>query len=99
LRSVAVQVLSEPENCQDTGFKLRAGARVRVQVSAGIVMGAGSRKNHDKQLTHIVRVRFRFYCFFFIAIRVVVLMKFDLLSVYFSLSFLNCVASFLFSFP
>jgi hypothetical protein len=27
-----------------------------MQVSAGFVMGAGCRKNHDKQLTHIVRV-------------------------------------------
>jgi hypothetical protein len=35
---------------------LRIGAGVRVQVLAGIVMGAGCRKNHDKQLTHIVRV-------------------------------------------
>jgi len=35
---------------------LRIGAGVRVQVSAVFVMGAGSRKNHDKQLTHIVRV-------------------------------------------
>ena len=33
-----------------------AKADVRVQVLAGIVMGAGCRKNHDKQLTHIVRV-------------------------------------------
>jgi len=56
LRSVAVQAVSEPEDCQDAGFKLRAGARVRVQISAGFVMGAGCRKNHDKQLTHIVRV-------------------------------------------
>jgi hypothetical protein len=30
-RSVAVQFVSEPENCQDAGFKLRADARVRVQ--------------------------------------------------------------------
>ena len=28
---------------------------------AGSVMGAGCRKNHDKQLTHIVRVMLRFY--------------------------------------
>jgi hypothetical protein len=55
-RSVAVQTVSEPENCQDAGFILRAGARVRVQVLTGFVMGAGCRKNHDKQLTHIVRV-------------------------------------------
>jgi hypothetical protein len=35
---------------------LQAGARVRMQVLAGFVMGAGCCKNHDKQLTHIVRV-------------------------------------------
>jgi hypothetical protein len=33
-------------------------ARVRLQVSAGFVMGVPC-KNHDKQLTHIVRVIFR----------------------------------------
>jgi len=27
-----------------------------MQVLVGFVMGAGCRKNHDKQLTHIVRV-------------------------------------------
>jgi len=31
-----------------------------MQVLAGFVMGAGCRKNHDKQLTHIVRVIVRF---------------------------------------
>jgi hypothetical protein len=55
-RSVAVQPVPEQENCHGAGFILRAGARVRVQVSAGFVMGAGCRKNHDEQLTHIVRV-------------------------------------------
>jgi len=39
--SVAVQFVSEPEICQGAGFILRAGARVRVQVSAGFVLGAG----------------------------------------------------------
>jgi len=29
-RSVAIQVVSEPEICQGAGFKLRADARVRV---------------------------------------------------------------------
>jgi hypothetical protein len=33
-------------------------ARIRVQVAAGFVMGVPC-KNHDKQLTHIVRVIFR----------------------------------------
>ena len=39
-RSVAVQAVPEPENCHGAGFILRAGARVRVQVSAGFVLGA-----------------------------------------------------------
>ena len=30
-RSVAVQAVSEPEICQDAGFRLRADARVRVE--------------------------------------------------------------------
>ena len=30
-RSVAVQIVSEPESCQGAGFQLRADARVRVQ--------------------------------------------------------------------
>ena len=40
-RSVAVQAVPEPENCHGAGFKLRAGERVRVQVSAEFVLGAG----------------------------------------------------------
>jgi hypothetical protein len=40
-RSVAVQAVSETENCHGAGFILRAGARVRVQVSAGFVLRAG----------------------------------------------------------
>ena len=40
-RSVAVQAVPEPENCHDAEFILRAGARVRMQVSAGFVLGAG----------------------------------------------------------
>ena len=55
-RSVEVQAVLEPENYHGAGFILRAGARVRVHVSAGFVMGAGCCKNHDEQLTHIVRV-------------------------------------------
>jgi len=42
-RSVAVQAVSEPKNCHRAGFILRAGARVRVQVSAGFVLGAGAK--------------------------------------------------------
>ena len=56
LRSVAVQAISEPEICHVAGIILRIGARVRMHILAGFVMGAGCRKNHDKQLTHIVRV-------------------------------------------
>lgn len=55
-RSVALQTVSEPEICHVAGFILRAGARVRMEYLAGFVMGAESCKNHDKQLTHIVRV-------------------------------------------
>ena len=43
---------------------MRADERVRVQVLAEIVMGAGCRKNHDKQLTHIVRVIVSDFTFF-----------------------------------
>jgi hypothetical protein len=47
-RSVAVQVWSEPENCQDVGFKLRAGARVRMQDVKRIYMASRAR-NDDKR--------------------------------------------------
>ena len=60
-RSVAVQVLSEPEICHGAGFKLRAGARVRVQVLAGFVLGVGSSKNHDEPINYTVRVMLRRY--------------------------------------
>jgi hypothetical protein len=40
-RSVAVQAVQKPENCHGAGFISRAGARVRVQVSAGFVLGPG----------------------------------------------------------
>jgi hypothetical protein len=46
LRSVAVQAVSEPENCHDAGFILRAGARVRVQEPLPIYLG--SRKQKQK---------------------------------------------------
>jgi hypothetical protein len=59
-RSVAVQIISEPEIYQGTGFRLRADARVRVQESSRICLECRSEsKNHDKQLTHIVCVMFR----------------------------------------
>ena len=57
LRSVAVQAISEPENCHGAGFILLAGERVRVQEPLQICLGSRSKsKNRDKQLTHIVRV-------------------------------------------
>jgi hypothetical protein len=59
-RSVAVQFVSEPENCHGAGFILRAGARVRVQELLQICLESRSKsKKCDKQLTHIVRVMFR----------------------------------------
>ena len=56
-RSVAVQFVSETESSQGAGFKLLADARVRVQEPLQICLECRSKsKNHDKQLTHIVRV-------------------------------------------
>jgi hypothetical protein len=56
-RSVAVQIVSEPEICQGAEFKLRADARVRVQEPLQICLECrGKSKKCDKQLTHIVRV-------------------------------------------
>jgi hypothetical protein len=56
-RSVAVQVVSEPQNCHDSEFLLRADARVRVQQPLQICLeGRSKSKKCDKQLTHIVRV-------------------------------------------
>jgi len=56
-RSVAVQIVSEPENCQGVGFKLRADAGVRVQQPLRICLECRSKsKKCDKQLTYIVRV-------------------------------------------
>jgi hypothetical protein len=56
-RSVAVQFVSEPENCHGTGFWLRADERVRVEEPLPICLeGRSKSKKCDKQLTHIVRV-------------------------------------------
>jgi len=60
----AVQFVSELEICQDAGFILRAGERVRVKQRIESRIKSSSRsKNRDnlsrfggKQLTHIVRV-------------------------------------------
>jgi hypothetical protein len=59
-RSVALQVVSEPETCLGAGLLLCADARVRVQEPLLICLGSRNKsKKCDKQLTHIVRVMFR----------------------------------------
>jgi hypothetical protein len=56
-RSVALQIISEAENCHGVGIKLQSDARVRVQEQLQNWLGCRSKsKKHDKQLTHIVRV-------------------------------------------
>lgn len=55
-RSVAVQIISEPESCHGTGFILRAGAGVRVQVLTGFVLGEWFCKNHDEPINYTVGV-------------------------------------------
>jgi hypothetical protein len=60
-RSVAIQIVSEPEICHVAGFKLRADERVRVQRPLQICLGCRSKsKKCDKQLTFIVRVSVSF---------------------------------------
>ena len=57
-RSVAVQTISKAENYHGAEFQLGADARVRVHEPLQICHGCRNRsKNRDKQLTHIVRVR------------------------------------------
>jgi hypothetical protein len=64
-RSVAVQIISKAVIYHGTGFKLRADARVRVRQPLQICLGGSSKsKKCDKQLTHIVRVRFCAYYIF-----------------------------------
>jgi hypothetical protein len=43
-RSVAVQVLTEPENYPGTGFKMRTAAGIRVQDLVQISMASRARK-------------------------------------------------------
>ena len=63
--SVAVQIVSEPENCHGVEFKLRADAGVWVQQPLQICLAGRSKsKKCDKQLTHIVRVSRRHFYFF-----------------------------------
>jgi len=53
-----VQTISKPDICQGAGFKLQADARVRVHQPIQICLEFRSKsKKCDKQLTHIVRVR------------------------------------------
>jgi intein/homing endonuclease len=59
--SVAAQAISKPEDCLGAAFILRAGARVRVHVLAGFVMGAGFCKNHDEPINYTVRVMCRVF--------------------------------------
>ena len=57
---IAVQIILEPEICHGAGFILLADARVRVQEPLQSCLGSRSKsKNHDEQLTHIVRAMFR----------------------------------------
>jgi len=60
-RSVAVQTISEPEIYHVAGILLRADARVRVQVSAGFVMGEGFAKTMTNNLP-ILSVLGKVYC-------------------------------------
>ena len=56
-RSVAMQVISEAENCHGAELLVRAAVRIRVPGFALVlVSGSVPCKKHDKQLTHIVRV-------------------------------------------
>jgi hypothetical protein len=43
ITSVALQIVSKPEIYQGAGFKLRAGARVRVQRHYEFVLSAGAK--------------------------------------------------------
>ena len=57
---VAVQTISKPKIYHGAGVSLQADARVQVHRTLRICLGCRSKsKKCDKQLTHIVRVRFR----------------------------------------
>ena len=63
-RSVAVQIVSEPEISHGTELLLRVDARVRVQQPLQICLVCRSKsKKCDKQLTHIVRVIVSCLCY------------------------------------
>jgi hypothetical protein len=55
--AIAVQTVSEPENCHGTGFKLRADERVRVQEPLQSCLRSRSKsKKCDKLIDPTVRV-------------------------------------------
>jgi len=61
-RSVAMQFVSEVENCHGAECLLRVAVRIRVLgYKLVLVNDSASCKKHDKQLTHIVRVISRVY--------------------------------------
>ena len=61
-RSIAVQIISEAENCHGAECLLRVAVRIRVPgLVLVLVSDSVSCKKHDKQLTHIVRVIVRFF--------------------------------------
>lgn len=62
--SVAVQAIPEPEDCHGTEFILRAGVRVRVQVSAGFFLGAGAKAKTVTNLLILLSVLYAVYCLF-----------------------------------
>jgi len=69
-RSVAVQIVSEPEISQGAEILSRADARVRVQQTLRICLECRSKsKKCDKQLTHIVRVMVSCY-FIFLKVKI-----------------------------
>ena len=57
MRSIALQVVREPENSHGIEFNLHADARVRVQKPLRICHGSRRKgKNRDKQITTTDRV-------------------------------------------
>jgi hypothetical protein len=66
-RSVAMQFVSEAENCHGAECLLRVAVRIRVPGYLLILVSDSvSCKKHDKQLTHIVRVRRSHFIKFFL---------------------------------
>jgi hypothetical protein len=76
-RSVAVQAVPEPEICHGAGFILRAGARVRVQVSAGFVLGAGVKAKTMTNNLPILSVLAGEFIYFLVITKVVMVYFFN----------------------